>query len=444
MKTIAAISSPIGAGGIGIVRVSGDEAVGIADTVFNFGNSTSIAKRAVKQDWQPLKMNYGTFVASDFCDRGYAVYFPAAKAYTGEDTVEFYLHGGVRIMQGALSALLERGAVLAEHGEFTKRAFLSGRLTLADAEGVIDMINADSAAGLRAAYRLMDGSVAKEIDAILSGLESLIAGLEATLDYPDEMEDEVLPTLGEGIDECLKKVNALISTARQGRIAKHGINVVLAGDVNAGKSSLMNAMLKEERAIVADVAGTTRDTVEDSFEYGGVRINLVDTAGLRDSDDIVEAQGIARAKRAIENADIVLHVIDKSAERRSELEFDGKMTFTVFNKCDVAGFAIPRMAYTFGVSAKTGEGVDMLVQAIVSMYKENGVSGGEVITSERHVSALQQAKRALESAIASIDCTIDCTLIDLREAYDALGQITGKTAKEDIINTIFSKFCVGK
>ncbi|MDE6060192.1 MAG: tRNA uridine-5-carboxymethylaminomethyl(34) synthesis GTPase MnmE [Clostridia bacterium] len=444
MKTIAAISSPIGAGGIGIVRVSGDEAVSIADTVFNFGNSTSISKRDRLQDWQPLKMNYGTFVADDFCDRGYAVYFPAAKAYTGEDTVEFYLHGGVRIMQGALNTLLEHGAVLAEHGEFTKRAFLSGRLTLADAEGVIDMINADSAAGLRAAYRLMDGSVAKEIDGISNELESLIAGLEATLDYPDEMEDEVLPTLGDGIDECLKKVNALISTARQGRIAKHGINVVLAGDVNAGKSSLMNAMLKEERAIVADIAGTTRDTVEDSFEYNGVRINLVDTAGLRDSDDIVEAQGIARAKRAIQNADIVLHVIDKSAKVRSEFDFDGKLTFTVFNKCDVAGFAIPRMAYTFGVSAKTGEGVDMLVQAIASTYRENGVTGGEVITSERHISALQQAKRALESAKLNIDSTVDCTLIDLREAYDALGQITGKTAKEDIINTIFSKFCVGK
>ena len=151
-----------------------------------------------------------------------------------------------------------------------------------------------------------------------------------------------------------------------------------------------------------------------------------------------------QAPCAIQNADIVLHVIDKSAKVRSEFEFDGKLTFTVFNKCDVAGFAIPRMAYTFGVSAKTGEGVDMLVQAIASTYRENGVTGGEVITSERHVSALQQAKRALESAKLNIDSTVDCTLIDLREAYDALGQITGKTAKEDIINTIFSKFCVGK
>lgn len=444
MRTIAAISSPIGAGGIGIVRVSGEEAVGIADAVFNFGKSVCVRSHESAQVWQPLKMNFGTFLAKDFCDRGYAVYFPAAQAYTGDDTVEFYLHGGVRIMQGALNTLLEHGAVLAEHGEFTKRAFLAGRLTLADAEGVIDMINADSAAGLRAAYRLMDGSVAKAVDGISNELETLIAGLEATLDYPEETEDEVLPSLGAGIGECLKKIVSLINSSSQGRLAKHGINVVLAGDVNAGKSSLMNAMLKEERAIVADVAGTTRDTVEDSLEYNGVRINLVDTAGLRESDDVVEAQGIARARRAVENADLVLHVIDKSAKFRSEFEFDGKMTFTVFNKCDVVGFAIPLMAYAFAVSAKTGEGVDMLVQAIAALYKENGLGGGEIITNERHVSALQEAKRALENAQANADCTVDCTLIDLRAAYDALGQITGKTAGEGIVEAIFSRFCVGK
>ncbi|MDE7372941.1 MAG: 50S ribosome-binding GTPase, partial [Clostridia bacterium] len=304
MKTIAAISSPIGAGGIGIVRVSGSDALSIADAIFNFGKETTRVRTRAEhnivgsnvglnehtcsgddlrgpherpcswglQPWEPLKMHFGTFVAKDFCDRGYAVYFPAAQAYTGEDTVEFYLHGGVRIMRGALDALLDEGAVLAEHGEFTKRAFLAGRLTLADAEGVIDMINADSSAGLRAAYRLMDGKVAKAVDEIASDLQNLIAGLEATLDYPEETEDEVLPSLEGGIDECLNKINELLSTASRGRIAKHGINVVLAGGVNAGKSSLMNAILKEERAIVADIAGTTRDTVEDSIEYDGVRI----------------------------------------------------------------------------------------------------------------------------------------------------------------------------
>lgn len=439
MKTIAAISSPIGAGGIGIVRVSGDGALGIADTVFHFGG-----KSGSQNKWQPLMMNYGTFSAQDFKDNGYAVYFPAAKAYTGEDTVEFYLHGGVRIMQGALGALLKAGASLAEHGEFTKRAFLAGRLSLADAEGVINMINADSAAGLRAAYRLMTGGVAKAVNKISDSLEDLIAGLEATLDYPEETEDEVLPSLKESMQSSLNEIDKLLLTASAGRIAKHGLNVVLAGDVNAGKSSLMNAMLGDERAIVADIAGTTRDTVEGSMEYNGVRINLVDTAGLRESGDVIEAQGVERAKRAIANADIVLHVIDKSARVRGDLDFGEKLVFTVYNKCDIGGFAIPRMAYTFGISAKTGEGVDTLVGAIAAMYKENGLTGGEVLTEERHISALYEAKRAVENAIANADSPVDCLLIDLREAYDALGSITGKTATESIIDSIFSKFCVGK
>lgn len=446
MKTITAISSPIGAGGIGIVRVSGSDALSIADAIFNFGKETSRVRARgsdIIQNWEPFKMHFGTFVAEDFCDRGYAVYFPADKAYTGEDTVEFYLHGGVRIMQGALDTIIKEGAVLAEHGEFTKRAFLSGRLSLADAEGVIDMINADSSAGLRAAYRLMDGKVSKAVDGILSDLQDLIAGLEATLDYPEETEDEVLPSLAGGIDGCISKVNALLSSASRGRIAKHGINVVLAGGVNAGKSSLMNAMLNEERAIVAPVAGTTRDTVEDSFEYDGVRINLVDTAGIRESEDEIETQGVQRARKAIEGADIVLHVIDKTNPNRDELDFYGKRVFTVFNKCDVAGFAIPRMAYTFGVSAKTGEGVDALVRAIAELYGGEA-GGGELITNERHVSALYEAKRALDSAKQGLSYTVDCTLIDLRAAYDALGQITGRTATEDIVDAIFSKFCVGK
>lgn len=462
MKTIAAISSPIGAGGIGVVRVSGNDALGIADAIFNFGKETrkrensrnsNVEKtygnhvgqeRPVVQNWQPLKLNFGTFVAKDFCDRGYAVYFPAKQAYTGEDTVEFYLHGGVRIMQGALDTLIEEGAVLAEHGEFTRRAFLAGRLNLADAEGVIDMINADSSAGLRAAYRLMDGKVSQSVGEICDDLEDIIAGLEATLDYPEETEDEVLPSLENGIVKCIEKVDNLLSSASQGRIAKHGINVVLAGDVNAGKSSLMNAMLKQERAIVTDIAGTTRDTVEESVECDSVRINLVDTAGMRDSDDVVEAKGVERAKRAVENADLVLHVIDKSNPSDSDFDFYGKLVFTVFNKCDVAGFAIPRIAYGFAVSAKTGEGVDELMHAIASLYIQNGVSGGEIITNERHVSALTEAKRALENAKNGLEYTVDCTLIDLRSAYDALGQITGKTATEDIIDSIFSKFCVGK
>ncbi|MBQ9587921.1 MAG: tRNA uridine-5-carboxymethylaminomethyl(34) synthesis GTPase MnmE, partial [Bacteroidales bacterium] len=282
------------------------------------------------------------------------VYFPAKQAYTGEDTVEFYLHGGVRIMQGALDTLLANGAVMAKNGEFTKRAFLSGRLSLADAEGVIDMINAESAAGLRAAYRLMEGDVAKRINAILDKLEELIATIEATLDYPDEMEDEVLPNLENNIKDILVKVKDLIASAKNGKIAKYGLTVALAGNPNAGKSSLMNALLKENRAIVTPVAGTTRDTVEDSFEYDGVKITLVDTAGLRESKDIVESEGIERAKRAIESADVVLHVIDSTADDKDDIDFGDKLVFDVYNKCDISNERnVAKDNKSFVVSAKT-------------------------------------------------------------------------------------------
>lgn len=450
MSTIAAISSPIGAGGIGIVRVSGNEALRIADAIFIFAHNKASADvsfvmpEGVKQQWTPLFMNYGTFDAGEFCDKGYAVYFPAKRAYTGEDTVEFYLHGGVRIMQGALDALLRNGAVMAKNGEFTKRAFLNGRLSLADAEGVIDMINAESAAGVKAAYRLMQGEVSKKIDSTLDSLETLISTLEATLDYPDEMEDEVLPDLEKSVRGIHDDICALIATAKTGKIAKYGINVVLAGNTNAGKSSLMNALLKDDRAIVTDIAGTTRDTVEESFECDGVRINLIDTAGIRESDDLVESKGIERAKRAFEGADVILHVVDTLGVDDKDWQFGDALVFEVFNKCDESGFDKPLADNQFAISAKTGKGVDELAHAIADLYKQDKVEGGELITSKRHVSALYQAKSALESAIASIDNTIDCTLIDLRNAYDALGEITGRTATQDVVDGIFSRFCVGK
>lgn len=435
MSTIAAISSPLGAGGIGIVRVSGEEALSIADAIFSF-------HKRDKNEWKPMTMHYGVFDAGDFRDNGYAVYFPAARAYTGEDTVEFYLHGGVRVLQGALDALLAKGARLAEAGEFTRRAFLSGRLSLADAEGVIDMINADSAAGLRAAYRLMDGEVAVQINAIADSLEEVIAGLEATLDYPEETEDEVLPSLPQSVMDCLDRVNALIATARQGKIAKYGLRVVLAGSANAGKSSLLNAMLGENRAIVTSVPGTTRDTIEAELEWNGVKIVLVDTAGLRESDDAIEAEGVRRAQKELKGADVVLHVIDRS-QPEDGLEFGDSLVFDVYAKSDINGRMLPRKAHCYLVSALKKEGIKELLDAIAGLYR-GASAGGEIITNERHISALYQAQKALKTAFLHIDDTADCILVDLREAYDALGKITGKTATEDIVNAVFSRFCVGK
>lgn len=442
MKTIVAISTPSGSGGIGILRVSGEEAVKIAGAVFLVkGKSCEDELRN-----NPLKMCFGEFIGEDFTDKGYAVYFPEGKSFTGEDTVEFYLHGGVRIMRGGLRTAISKGCVPAEAGEFTKRAYLNGRMSLADAEGVADMINAESSAGLRAAYRLMQGGVANKVNDIANELLSVIATLEASLDYPDEMEDEVLPVLEQRIPLLVTRVRALASTSYVGRMAKNGINVVIAGEPNVGKSSLLNAILGEEKAIVTDIAGTTRDTVSGGVEVDGVLLNFTDTAGLRDGADTVESIGVERAKKAIEGADEIVYVFDgtRGGELPEEVK-DRENVFVVYNKSDKEGFVHPATSdKVYSVSAKTRDGVDALKSALAKIYKDGEVDGADLITSERHLSALNRAKDALLNAFLAKDEPIDCVLVDLREVYDALGEITGATAGEDIVNEIFSKFCVGK
>ena len=439
MKTIVAISTPIGAGGIGIVRISGKDALKIADAVF-FKKGQGAGQILAEN---PLKMTFGTFVGNGFNDKGYAVYFPENKSFTGEDTVEFNLHGGVRIMKGAVETILEKGAYPAEAGEFTKRAYLNGRMSLSDAEGVADMIHAESTAGIRAAYRMMQGGVAEKVNGIMDDLLTVLATLEASLDYPDEMEDEVMPILDNTLPDILTRVHALAKTFYMGRIAKHGVDVVIAGEPNVGKSSLLNALVGENRAIVTDIAGTTRDTVTARAEVGGVLINLTDTAGLRESEDVVETIGVERARKAIEGADVVLCVLDGTKENEIEqFATNGKMYY-VYNKCDSVGFKAPEGDDVFTISAKTGEGVEALAKAVASVYEE-GTIDGDLISSQRHVSALKSAIMSIESAVSNKTDTIDCVLIDLREAYNSLGEITGATATEDIVDSIFSKFCVGK
>ena len=439
MKTIVAISTPIGAGGIGIVRISGKDARKIADAVF-FKKGQGVGQILLEN---PLKMIFGTFNGIDFNDKGYAVFFPENKSFTGEDTVEFYLHGGVRIMKGAVEVILSHGAVPAEAGEFTKRAYLNGRMSLSDAEGVADMIHAESTAGIRAAYRMMQGGVADKVNGIMDDLLTVLATLEASLDYPDEMEDEVMPVLDNVLPTILERVERLAKSFYMGRIAKHGVDVVIAGEPNVGKSSLLNALVGENRAIVTDIAGTTRDTVTARAEVGGVLINLTDTAGLRESDDVVEAIGVEKARKAIEGADVVLYVLDGTKDLKpDQITTTGKVYY-VYNKCDKQGFSAPEGENIFTVSAVSGQGIGDLASAIASVYEE-GTIDGDLITSQRHVSALKSAILAIQSAVSNKTDTIDCVLIDLREAYNHLGEITGATATEDIVDNIFSKFCVGK
>ena len=443
MKTIVAISSAIGTGGIGIVRMSGDDVLNIAKKVFEFKKSN------MNLEVYPMQMHFGTFIGLDFKDKGYICYFPEEKAFTGEPTIEFYLHGGMRIMKGAVDKIIKEGARMAQAGEFTKRAYINGRMNLSDAEGVGEMITSQSAAGLRAAYRLMTGSVGRKIDEISSRLVALISALEASLDYPDEMEDEVMPALHTEIPQILKSVQDLIFTARSGRMAKNGISVAIAGHVNAGKSSLLNALLGTDRAIVTDIPGTTRDTIEASIEVDGVLVNLVDTAGLRKTKEQVEEIGIERAKSAIENADLVLYVIDStSAETYPELKklLENKTTYRIYNKTDSDKcLSMPEESENvFHVSAKTGDGIVQLKHAIVQLYTAGLIDGGEIITSQRHLDALKRTEEALLSANNNIEATVDLILVDLREALNTLGEINGKTATEDVVDSIFKNFCVGK
>ena len=298
MKTIAAISTPLGKGGIGIVRLSGEDSLTIADKVFT-AESFSISD--VKANY----MYFGYFKGSDFSDKGYMVYFKAPKSFTGEDTVEFQLHGGIRLLEGVVNECVKYGAVPAERGEFTKRAFLNGKLMLSDAEGIIDMINADSAASLRAGFRLMQGYLAKEVVSLERELTDLISSLEASLDYPEEMEDEVLPEIPKIKNSVGSRLEKLKNTASTGKIIKEGIDVALIGEANVGKSSLLNRLVGKDRAIVTDVAGTTRDVIEVFAEYEGVKINFIDTAGIRESDDLVEKFGIEKSKETAKPMEII-------------------------------------------------------------------------------------------------------------------------------------------
>lgn len=447
MKTIVAISTPIGRGGIGIVRMSGDDAKNIASQIF-FKKGLDFSALV------PNVMYFGTVSGRDFSDRCYMVWFKAPKTYTGEDVVEFQCHGGVKLTALVVNECILRGAEMAAPGEFTKRAFLNGKMALSDAEGVIDLINADSEAGVNAAYRLMTGKLAGEIGEIQKTIFDVICDLEAVLDYPEELEDENIPQGKIGLDAALKKLAPLAKSESYGKMAKYGINVVMCGDTNVGKSSLMNAMLKENRAIVTPVAGTTRDLIGESFLHGCVKINLTDTAGIRESADEIEQEGIKRAKNAVLSADLVLYVKDGTElgkEMEVPAEAQGKRLVTVINKGDLLGEGVrygeqkEAKEKTFVVSAKNGDGVEELLDYIVSVFNEGKVLGTEVITEKRHLSAVLKAKKHLEDALENYDALpSDCILVDVKAAWQALGEITGSTSSEEVVNAIFDKFCVGK
>lgn len=439
MDTIVALSTPEGRGGIAVVRLSGNP-LPIAREIFS----------AADFDFDrmlPNHMYFGRISGGDFSDRGYMVWFKAPKSYTGEDVVEFQVHGGMKITEGIVSECVRHGARPAERGEFTRRAFLNGKMALSDAEGVIDMINADSAEAVRAAYRMMTGALSAGIRKIQEDITSLIAVLEVALDYPEETEDVLQPADTADFDRILKKLDSLLAGRRYGNLVKNGMEVLIVGDTNVGKSSLLNAMLGMPRAIVSDINGTTRDLVSESMEYKGRRLRLTDTAGIRQGRDKLEKEGVDRAISAIEGADLIIRLHDaalKDAPSNEALDkaLEGKPVIDAYNKKDIAGEERRGRLY---VSARTGEGVDVLLDRIADFFDREKVPEGEILTSERHYFAIKKAREAVADAASAYGkITVDCVIIHLNEAWSALGEITGVSLPEDILNFIFDKFCVGK
>ncbi len=443
--TICAISTPQGLGAVGIVRLSGDKAFEIADGIFS----------CKEKNKTPNVMYLGTVSTSELKDKALCVYFKAPRTFTGEDVVEFQCHGGRVIVENILSECIKKGARLATNGEFSRRAFLNGKMDLTSVEGMADMINAESVAAERLAYSQFKGEISTVAEKLQNELETVIAYVEASFDYPEE--DMPAVNVPEVKDTLLRQRDALkklISTYSLGSAVKNGISVAIVGKPNVGKSSLLNAVLGFDRAIVTDIAGTTRDVLTSSYTYKGVLFNFFDTAGIRETSDTIEKIGVRIAKNTLENADIVLAVFDSSSALSEEdkevlSSLKNKNTVIVKNKTDLEdkidesfdGFDV------ICVSAKNNEHIDELKEKLYSLSGAEKLLSTEsaVISSKRQLIALEEALTAIENALLGIEDNLaDCLIIDIRTAWEKYGEITGTTATEHIIDTIFSKLCLGK
>ena len=438
--TIAAIATPPGTGGVSIIRISGRDALAIAGCLSGI---TPAPRRATLAH---IRDTHG-----DTLDQALLLYYPAPHSYTGEDTLEIQGHGGIAVTQAVLAAVLDAGARLAEPGEYTRRAYHNGKIDLAQAEAIADLINARSQAAVKAANRSLQGDFSRETDALAAELLALRTYIEAALDFPEEEIDY----LQEGdITARLQawggRLHALLARSRQGRLMNDGINLVIAGKPNAGKSSLLNALVGEERAIVTAQAGTTRDIVRETVLIHGMPVNILDTAGLREADDLIEQEGIRRTRHALSQADLILLLRDGSA--LDDTSGDEAVPASVplllaYNKADQTPPAV-QAQHTDGLwlSAKTGAGIDALRDEIARRVGRDEREESPYIARERHLRALQQAEAHYRDALAQLRSTQNGELIaeELRLAHEALGSITGAVSSDDLLGHIFSSFCIGK
>ncbi len=440
---IAAISTALGAAGVAVIRISGESPLSVAEKIF-----FPLEKISVKE-FAPNKMYVGEIKTEKFSDFGMCVYFKAPKSFTGEDTVEIHSHGGVAIVKGILREILNSGARLADNGEFTRRAFINGKLSLSSAEGLIDMINAESLSGVKAGYSLYREKLTNKICSLQDKITEVLSSIDVDMDYPEENLDKLSEeTLINNLTAVNLEIEKLLSTFSMGRVLKNGVSVAICGKPNTGKSSILNALLNTDKAIVSDIAGTTRDVVEGSLDIDGVRFNFYDTAGIRESGDKIEELGVIRSKKILESADLVLFVLDGSEINADDEEIyelvKDKNTLVVVNKTDKGNFKDDRAEVY--VSAVTGKNLEGLKKAIFNKTVGEGVDyNGDYLSEERHFRALERAKEKFTFALSMVKNTpLDIVAIDIKDGWDALGEISGKTATEEIINDIFSRFCVGK
>lgn len=443
-ENIAAIATPAGKGGVAIVRISGKNPLSVAEKMFTPTGKTNVT------DFEPYKLYPGQIDGGAFTDYGLCVYFKAPKSYTGEDVVEFQCHGGESVARGILKKTFSLGVKSAGKGEFTRRAFLNGKLSLASAEGVADMINGESDAELRAGYFLYSEKLTAKVKNAQDVLKEVLAGVGAAVDYPEEdLEEDTAAEIKQKLVAVHETVKNLSKGYSTGKKIKSGVTVAICGKPNTGKSSLLNCLLGYDKAIVSDVAGTTRDAVEGTVEIDGVKFNLYDTAGVHESGDKIESIGIDKAESIVKSSDVCVLVVDPTMDSDKEDErierlVQGRPTIKVVNKTDVLTDYenIPADVHT---SAVTGDGVDKLKELLYE--KSMGQRGEDVafLVEERHYDALKRAEEYLQKAIVSCDAsTLDLIGLDVTDAWSALGEITGETASERIIEEIFSKFCVGK
>lgn len=453
--TIAAIATPLGESGIGVIRISGSKAYDVGDAIFQSKSSLPLAQR------RDRSIQYGLIVDDDgkAVDEVILLIMKGPRSYTAEDVLEIQCHGGRQSLSEILGLVLRHGARLANPGEFTQRAFVNGRLDLAQAEAVMDVIQAKSAQGLTSAVSQLEGRLSRVVGDMRLHLTDFITRLEVTVDYPEEDLEEIeVPDIAGAIREMEQRLDAMLAESKSGRMMRDGVMAAIAGTPNAGKSSLLNRFLETERAIVTDVPGTTRDVIEEWITIQGVPICLVDTAGIRSTDDTVEQIGVRRAKEYMDRADIILVVVDQSRplqeEDRQILETArGRQALIVLNKEDLQPAFATEDLQSYGlpllsISASTGAGMGELKDAMLSLALKQGLMAAQsaLLANTRHIELVRQSREALQRALDTIEAgmPVDCAIVDIREAWELLGSITGDTVHDDIIEEIFSRFCLGK